>query len=228
MITTTEDVQFKTRDGKTVAVSLAAPQGTQACPAILLMPAIFGVDEAAKSLLNHCAAAGFTAAAPDYFFRTQPGPLSDLAAASARMQQHDIEQGVADMADYLQHLREHPRSNGKVAVLGVCFGGLFAWLSGLHLSVDAIGGFHATRIHAYLNQANALKVPCSLHYGAADPVVPMEQVAQVQAALAPFKHCEVVVHPGGAHNFSMPGKPGYNASIASRAQHAVFQCFGEM
>ncbi|MBB24807.1 MAG: hypothetical protein CME02_04690, partial [Geminicoccus sp.] len=77
-------------------------------------------------------------------------------------------------------------------------------------------------------EADRLRVPTSLHYGDDDPHVPMEQVEMVQAALADKDGCEVVVHAGGQHNFSMPTKAGYDAAVAKAARDGVITCFSGM
>jgi carboxymethylenebutenolidase len=220
-----QDSKFTTRDGKTYDVRLSVPEGSDKHPAILFMPAIFGVDDTMKLLIESYANEGFLVAAPDYFFRTVPGPESNLEKAFARMHKHDIEQGVRDMEDTIEKLRKHDLCNGKVMVLGFCFGGIFAYLSAVRLNVDAIATFHGTRIHSYLDEADKLTVPASLHYGDKDPIIPMEQVENIQVLLGKRDNCEVIVHKGGEHNFSMPGKPGYNEKIAMAARNSVLKCF---
>lgn len=191
---TSSDIKFTTREGESYDGRLSVPAGDGTFPAILVMPAIFGTDKEMEGLIEAFAEDGFLTAAPDYFFRTVPGPTAEREVAFARMQQHDIEQGLVDMSDALDELREHERCNGKVAVLGFCFGGLFAYLGGTRLGADAVGTYHGTRIHSYLDEADQLTVPSSLHYGDADPTVPMEQVNPVMEALGTKANVEVIVH----------------------------------
>lgn len=225
---TSSDIKFTTREGESCDGRLSVPAGEGTFPAILVMPAIFGTDSEMEGLIEAFADDGFLTAAPDYFFRTVPGPTAEREVAFARMQQHDIEQGLVDMSDALDELREHERCNGKVAVLGFCFGGLFAYLGGTRLGADAVGTYHGTRIHAYLDEADRLTVPSSLHYGDADPTVPMEQVEPVIEALGGKADVDVIVHAGGKHNFSMPTKAGFDADIAQASRAAVLACFRQM
>jgi len=220
-----QDCQFTARDGKPYDARISAPEDDEKYTAIVVMPAIFGIDDSVKQAMETYAEAGFLVCAPDYFFRTVPGPAASMEAAVERMKIHDIEQTVLDMEDTIAQIRALPQSNGKVAVLGVCFGGLFAYLSAVRLNADAIGAFHGTRIHDYLNEANELRVPASLHYGSDDPVVPLDQVEMIKKAFAEKADCEIVVHDGGKHNFSMPNKPGYDASIARSATESVLATF---
>ena len=228
MSVTSSNIKFTTREGESYDGRMSVPAGEGTFPAILVMPAIFGTDKEMEGLIEAFAEDGFLTAAPDYFFRTVPGPTAEKEVAFARMQQHDIEQGLVDMSDALDELREHERCNGKVAVLGFCFGGLFAYLGGTRLGADAVGTYHGTRIHSYLDEADRLTVPSSLHYGDADPTVPMEQVHPVVDTLGVKLNVDVVVHPGGKHNFSMPTKAGFDADIAQASRDAVLACFRKM
>jgi carboxymethylenebutenolidase len=220
--------QFLARDGEHFDVQLCLPKQGDKFTAILMMSAIFGVDEGMQSVIESYASEGYLVAAPDYFFRTTPGPISVLEAAQARMAKHDIDRGVLDMEDAITQLRQHEACNGKIVVLGFCFGGLFAYLAGTRLNVDAVGAYHATRIHNYLNESDNLCVPASLHYGDADSVVPMDQVKPIQAKMENHQHCNVVLHPGGEHSFSLPNKPGYDEAIAHSAKQTVLDIFASV
>ncbi len=222
------DMTFTARDGVTYDGRMSTPAGEDKAPAILIIPAIFGTDAEMEGLIEDFARDGFLTAAPDYFHRSVPGPTADFQAALARMNSFDMAQGLKDMDDNIRELRRHPRCNGKVAVLGFCFGGSFAFLAGARFGADAVGTYHGTRIHTVLEEADRLRVPTSLHYGDDDPHVPMEQVTAVQAALAGKDGCEVVVHAGGQHNFSMPTKAGYDAAVAQSARDSVIACFSQM
>lgn len=222
------NITFTTREGESYDGRMSIPAGEGTFPAILVMPAIFGTDAEMEALIEAFAEDGFLTAAPDYFFRTVPGPTAEVEVAFGRMNQHDIDQGLVDMSDAMDELRSHDRCNGKVAVLGFCFGGLFAFLGGTRLGADAVAAYHGTRIHSYLDEADRLTVPTSLHYGDDDPHVPMEQVNPIEDALKGKDHVDVVVHAGGKHNFSMPQKQGYDATIAKSARDAVLACFRKM
>ncbi len=222
------NITFTTREGEDYDGRLSVPAGEGTFPAILIMPAIFGTDAEMEGLIEAFAQDGFLTAAPDYFFRTVPGPTAEIEVAFGRMKQHDIEQGLVDMSDALDTLREHERCSGKVAVLGFCFGGLFAYLGGTRLGADAVAAYHGTRIHSYLDEADRLTVPTSLHYGDDDPNVPMEQVGPIIETLSGKANVDVVVHAGGKHNFSMPSKAGYDPAIAQTSRDAVLACFRAM
>lgn len=223
-----KDIQYKTRDNETFDGYLSEPPGEEPVPGILLITAIFGIDDEMKALADAWAKDGFLVSTPDIFWRQQPGPTADLQVGLDRMGKFDAEQGLKDIADLLQDLRSRPRCNGKVAVLGFCFGGRFAHLATTRLGADAAAAFHGTGIGAHLDEVGQVKVPVSYHFGAADPVVPMEEVEAIRQAFATTPRAQIVVHAGASHNFSMPTKPGHDPAAAQASRDAALRCFRSM
>lgn len=72
---------------------------------------------------------GFLVSTPDLFWRQGPGPTADLAFGRDRAGRFDRDQGLRDIEDLIADLRSRPACNGKVAVLGFCFGGRYAHLA---------------------------------------------------------------------------------------------------
>ena len=137
----------------------------------------------------------------------------------------DAEQGYKDVEDLLNDLRANPRCNGRVAVLGYCFGGRYAQYAVARLGADAAGAFHGTMIEQELNPMPPTDCPVSYHFGAEDPVVPVETVETIREAFAGHDNAAIVVHDGAGHNFSMPTKDGYHAGVAATSRQAVLDAF---
>jgi carboxymethylenebutenolidase len=132
------------------------------------------------------------------------------------------------MADLLKAMRADPRSNGKVAMLGVCFGGLYAYLGVSRLGANAAGAYHGTKIGEYLGEVDKVTAPVSFHYGKNDPIVPLDEVAAVQKAFAGRANADVTLHEGATHNFSMAKKDGYHPEVAKKSRDAVLKAFRAM
>lgn len=222
------DIQFKTRDNDSFDGYLSTPAGNGTAPGLLLITAIFGVDQEMRTLADQWANDGFLVATPDIFWRQHPGPTADLQVGLDRMARFDTAQGLKDIEDLLRTLRAHPRCNGKVAVLGFCFGGRYAHLAATRLGADAAAAFHGTSIGLHLDEVDKVTVPVSYHFGGEDPVVPMDEVHAIRHAFAGKPNAEITVHPGASHNFSMPMKPGYLPSAATAARDAALRCFRSM
>lgn len=223
-----QDVKFSTRNNESYDGYISAPEGGGKAPGILLITAIFGTDEEMRNAADAYAKDGFLVYTPDVFWRTMPGPTHDFGKAIARYESFDRDQGLADMADLLKAMRADPRCNGKVGVLGFCFGGLYAYLGASRLGVDAAGSYHGTKIGDYLGEVDKVKVPVSFHYGKEDPIVPLDEVAAVQKAFAGRANAEVTLHDGATHNFSMAKMDGYHPEVAKKSRDAVIKAFRSM
>lgn len=222
------DIKYTTRHNETFDGYLSMPEGNAKVPGILLITAIFGVDEEMRILSDQWAQDGFIVSTPDIFWRQTPGPTADMQVAFDRYERFDPDQGLRDIEDLMNDLRSHLRCNGKVAVLGFCFGGRYAHLATTRLGADAAAAFHGTAIGLHLDEVDKVKVPVSYHFGDQDPVVPMDEVQAIQGAFAGKANAEIVVHEGATHNFAMPLKQGHDPAVAAASRAAVLRCFRSM
>ncbi len=222
------DISYTTRDGENFTGYLSEPNGEEKAPGILLITAIFGIDTEMKELADAWAADGFVVSVPDIFWRVMPGPTSDIEKAFARYNAFDAEQGFKDVQDLMADLRSHQRCSGKVAVLGFCFGGRYAQVAASRFGADAAGAFHGTLIENHLDEMRQVNCPISFHFGAEDPVVPIDVVNDIKSAYQNKVDAEIVLHDGATHNFSMPYKEGYHADVAAASRQAVLKTFNRM
>jgi len=222
------DITYTTRDNETFTGYLAEPEGAGQAPGILLITAIFGVDDEMKELSDAWAADGFVVSVPDIFWRVMSGPTADMEKAFGRYEAFDAEQGFKDVEDLMKDLRANQRCNGKVGVLGFCFGGRYAQVAASRFGANAVGAYHGTMIEEHLNEMPPVSCPVSFHFGAEDPVVPMEAVEKIMAAYANRDNADIVAHDGAGHNFSMPYKDGYHAGVAATSRQAVLERFNTM
>lgn len=225
---TISDITYTTHDGEDFTGILAAPDGDGKLPGILFVTAIWGIDDAARTITQQWADDGFVVSVPDIFWRVHPGPTADRDIAFARYKAFDFGRGLDDIEDLIGHLRAHPRCNGKVGVLGICFGGRYAHLAASRFGADGAGGYHGTLIEQHLDETDRITCPVSFHFGEDDPVTPMEQVRAIQQAYASHGNAEIVAHAGATHNFSLPGNPAYEPNAAEASRAAVRRCFETM
>jgi len=116
---------------------------------VVIVSTISGVDSDMTHYADALAAEGFVASAPDMFWRdADSGPLpwtdDGRKRAFARNDRYDLELGMTDLADAIANLKKHPRCNGKVAVMGFCFGGPFALLAAARYGTSAGIAFHGS------------------------------------------------------------------------------------
>lgn len=222
------ETSYTTRENERFTGYLTQPAGEEKLPGILVITSIFGIDEEMKALTDAFADDGFLVSVPDIFWRTMPGPVADFETALGRMQTFDFDQGVKDVEDLINDLRAHPRCNGKVAVLGFCFGGRYALVSAARFGVDAAASYHGTDMEKHLDEVSKVSCPVSFHFGDSDPAVPTENAKAVRSAFEGRDNAEITIHEGAAHNFSMPTKPGYHPQAAKESRAAVLRCFSQL
>jgi carboxymethylenebutenolidase len=218
MTMTTRDITIPSADGGAIPAYIAMP-ATLPAPAVVIVAAVFGVDAGTREWADRYAAHGFIAVAPDFFWRTIPGPMraevpEERAKATERNEKFDRDAGQRDIASVRDYLRALPESNGKWSVAGYCFGGRYTLLAGAYLGADAVAGFHPSKMDLELEAAAKVTCPTSFHFGGADTSVPMDVVEAVQAALKSNPRAESYVYPGVAHGFTMKTRPAYDAAVA--------------
>ncbi len=231
------DIQVEAAGGGTFEAYLALPSGAGPAPGLLLLPPIYGVEPLIRTLADGYAARGYVVLAPNQFWRDDEPQVMERtdagrAAALARAKRVDVESVVADLGAAAAALRAMPACNGKIAVLGFCFGGRYAYIAAARLPVDAVAAFHAAQIG--LSLAPAPRVPISLHFGEDDPIAPMSEVEAIEAAVRHAQRdngitdADVVVYPGATHNFAVPGVPGYDPAVAALSEQRVFTLFDRL
>ena len=179
----------------------------------MVLHAIYGVTSHIAEVCDRFAADGYAAAAPALYDRSgkdrvfgydaggraagyaerarlaRPGALADIAAAAAAL-----------------------ATCGRVAVLGFCTGGSWAWIAAAELDLDAAVIMYGSDVCAH--RGLAPRCPTVLHYGDRDSVVPLADVEKIRAA-HPDLPCHV--YPGADHAFYNPAQPSYDAAAAELA-----------
>src|SRR6202161_2821052 len=122
---------------------------------VVVLHELFGVNADIRKTCDEVAEQGFVAVAPDLFWRQEPGV--DLSVTSEADWQHglrlyqsyDRDAGVKDVEDTINAVRSLPECNGKVAILGYCFGALMVFLTAVRGQVDAAVAYHGGDTEKY-------------------------------------------------------------------------------
>src|ERR1035438_8853411 len=97
-------------------------------PGLLLIQEIYGVSDYIRAVAEDLAGLGYVVAAPDLFWRLQPGYQAahddaGLASSLAMGSRFDAAQGVADCNAALGALAALPEVDGSIGIIGFCLGG---------------------------------------------------------------------------------------------------------
>ena len=126
----TERVSFSTKSGATASGELVLPPGNGKAPAVVLVQEWWGLNDHIRSLIERLAAAGFVALAPDLFHGKT---TKDAAEAGRLMQELDKANAVQEIGGAVRYLETHPRSSGKVGIIGFCLGGALTFAAAANI-----------------------------------------------------------------------------------------------
>ena len=121
-----EWVQVK-HDNRTVQAFVVYPETKQKTPVIIVIHEIFGMTDWVQTVADQLAAKGYIAIAPDLLSGMAPngGRSSDFQGGAAReaVSKLDPDQVTADLNAVADYAKKIPAGNGKIAVVGFCWGG---------------------------------------------------------------------------------------------------------
>ncbi|KOC30767.1 carboxymethylenebutenolidase [Comamonas testosteroni] len=183
-------------------ISSGSPEKQQG---VVLLPEIFGINNAMRLAADQFAREGFVVLAPDIFSQIEPGveltySESDREIAISLWQRMDDQVALHDARVAVEALASDPRCDGSVSVLGFCLGGKYA------LQLSAIGGidssvsFYPVKVQDYQADLAALKCPTQVHIGDSDAHIPAEVQEILMRALS---------IPPGLHEFFTYEKAGH-------------------
>lgn len=200
------DIRIRSSEGGEFDCYLVRPAHEHAAPAIVLASSVLGVDSDLRAIADEFAERGCIAAAPDLFWRTVPGPLAHgdpRAAARGQPRLEKIRTGERDLADVLAMLRTLPSSNGRAAVVGLCYGGPYAILGPKHLGCDAGISCHGSQMADFIAQLEAVCQPVCIIWGDEDHLAPAPVRDAYLALSARRGNLEVHVLAGVRHGYMM-------------------------
>src|SRR5580693_4684672 len=191
--------------------------------AVVVLQELFGVNADIRKTCDELAEQGFVAAAPDLFWRQEPGV--ELSVTSEADWQHglqlyqayDRDAGVRDIKDTLDAVAKLPEGTGKIAVQGYCLGALMTFLTAVRCHVDAAVAYHGADTEKYLGEVDNLSAPLLMHLGEEDEFISKAAQAQIKAALADKPNAIVYSYPGQRHAFARHKGAHYDPAAAALA-----------
>lgn len=215
------DTYAKKTDGGAIPLTICAGDGED-LPSLVVVPSIFGVTEDLVAQMQELADAAIVVAL-DPFWRVEAGPLSYAEAQRAvgRMQKLDLAACHRDVVTTIRWAANHPRANGRVAMLGICFGGPFALLAAADGLLAGVATWHGSRMQHFLGRKDEMRCPMIHHCGGNDAAVPREAIDAIRSAFADRDDVQIVVHDGAAHGFTHRGNQHHDPVAEGAAMRDV-------
>jgi carboxymethylenebutenolidase len=221
--TITNTLMLASEAGRRFNAYLARPDGARAA-GVLLLHDMFGLHGVIRAVADRFARLGYAALVPNMFWRSEnPDALAydQHALAWPRLKAVDLDVASADMASAVSWLRAQSFSTGKVAAVGFCGGGRWAYLAAARSGVDAAASLYGLGISQHLSEVGNVKCPLQLHYGLKDEHVPQQEIDAVTGGVRGHPSMEVFLYPGAGHSFANPIRPTYDPAAAELAHQRI-------
>jgi carboxymethylenebutenolidase len=211
---------------------LARPQKARG-PAVLVLHDMFGLNEPIRAVADHYAGLGYAALVPNLFWRSRiPEALSydddQHPVAWDRLKALDLDVVSADMRVAVGWLRAQPFSAGKVAAIGFCGGGRFAFLAAVRCGVDGAASLYGLGISEHVGEIGNARGALQLHYGLQDQHIPRQEIDAVAAGVRGRPSVEVFLYPQAGHSFANPVRPTYDAAATRLAATRIERMLEEL
>ena len=219
----TKTVTTQTPSGRSISALMALPEHRPA-PAVILIHAFQGLTDEFKDYAPIYAEQGYVALAIDLY----DGEVGhDMETGFALMQGLDESHATETASAWVNWLKGHQASTGKVATVGWCFGGRWSLNTSLAAPVDATviyyGGVDKTE-----DELKSLKGPVLGHFGLDDVVIPKPQVDSFEAKLNTAGHPHTLHWYEANHAFANAhAGEMYNEACARQADERTFDFLKE-
>jgi carboxymethylenebutenolidase len=212
-------------DGRTVQAFVVYPEVKTKAPVVVLIHEIFGLTDWAKEMADELAAQGFIVVAPDLLtgfgpngggseaFPDQDATIKAVSGLDPAVVNEDLDAA----ADYGKHL---PAANGKLAVVGFCWGGgrSFAFATHRH-DLSAAFVFYGPGP----SDVTSITAPVYGFYAGNDARIDATLPATTEAMKAAGKKYEPVTYDGAGHGFMRAGEdPGNTVPGNKTAREQAF------
>ena len=202
---------------------LSTPAGNEKFPGIVVVHENRGLNPYIEDVGRRCAVDGFISLAPDALtpLGGYPGNDDEGRAMQAKRTREEM---LEDFIAAYEFLKNHPNCNGKVGVVGFCFGG---WIS--NMMAVRIPDLKAA-VPYYGGQPEAadvaqIKAPLLVIYAELDARVNAGWPAYEAALKAQGKNYQMINFPGVNHGFHNNTTPRYDEAAAKESWEKTIAFF---
>lgn len=184
-----------------------------------------GLNPYIEDVARRAAVAGFISLAPDALtpLGGYPGNDDKGREMQATRDKGEMEQNFIDAYNYLKN---HKDCNGKVGVVGFCYGGGIANMMAVRIpDLAAAVPFYGSQ--PAVEDVPQIKAPLLLHYASLDTRITAGWPAYEAALKANNKKYEAFIYEGANHGFHNDTTPRYDKAAAELAWKRTIDFFKE-
>ncbi|PSL50355.1 carboxymethylenebutenolidase [Chitinophaga niastensis] len=214
------------KGGGTIKALLCMPRGNQKkLPGIVVVHENRGLNPHIEDVARRTALAGFVSLAPDALspLGGYPGNDDDGRALHSKRDPNEM---LEDFIAAFEYLKEYEYCNGKVGVVGFCFGG---WISNMLAArvPDLVAAVPFYGSQAPLEEVPNIKAALQLHYAEIDASINSGWKAYEKALTDNNKEYTVYHYPGTNHGFHNDTTPRYDKAAAELAWKRTIDFFSK-
>ncbi|WP_420387632.1 dienelactone hydrolase family protein [Roseivirga sp.] len=200
------------------------PDGaTGKLPGIVVVHENRGLNPYIEDVGRRCAVAGFMSIAPDALTPLGGYPGNDDEGRTLQ-RQRDRDEMLEDFIAAYEWIKARPECNGKVGVVGFCFGGWISNMMAVRLpDLGAAVPFYGSQPSA--EDAAKIKAPLMLQYAGLDTRVNAGWPAYEEALKANGVEHQAFVYPEVNHGFHNNTTPRYDEAAATLAWDRTIDFF---
>src|ERR1700684_2221282 len=197
---------------RTVQAFVVYPEVKKKVPVVILIHEIFGLTDWAKEMADELAAQGFIVVAPDLLsgFGPNGGGSSEFSGQDAAVKAVsglNPDGVIADLDAAADYGKKLPAANGKIAVVGFCWGGFKSFAFATHRKdLSAAFVFYGPGPE----DVSTITAPVYGFYAGNDARIGATIPATVAAMKAAGKKYEPVTYEGAGHGFMRAGEDPTN------------------
>ncbi len=222
-----------THDKRDVQSFIAFPEVKEKATAVVVIHEIFGLSDWARSVTDQFAEAGYIAIAPDLLSGSAPngGGTADLGGVDGvrkAISSLPPEQITADLNAVVSYVSKLPACNGKVIVIGFCWGGSQSFRFATNNSdIKAALVCYGTGPE---NPEDIGRIKCPVYgfYGGNDARVTTTTTKVADLMKVAVKTYEPVVYEGAGHGFVRAGEAPDASEPNKKAHDAAWKRFLEI
>jgi carboxymethylenebutenolidase len=203
---------------RTLQALVVYPEVSGKASVVILIHEIFGLSDWAKEMADELAGQGFIVVAPDLLSGFGPNgggssAFPDQDAAVKAVSGLDPEGVMADLDAAADYGKKLPAGNGKIAVVGFCWGGAKSFAFATHRKdLSAAFVFYGTGP----TDVSSITAPVYGFYGGNDARVGATIPQTTAAMKAAGKTYEPVTYDGAGHGFMRAGEDPSNTVPANK------------
>ena len=212
------------KGGGTIKALLSQPvDKTKKLGGIVVVHENRGLNPYIEDVARRAALAGFISIAPDALTPLGGYPGDDDKGRELQSKR-DKNEMLENFIDGFEYLKKHPDCNGKIGVVGFCFGGGIANMMAVRLpDLSAAVPFYGAQPAKEL--VPQIKAPLLLHYAGLDTHVNEGWPAYEAALKENNKEYTAYIYPGVNHGFHNDTTPRYDKTAAELAWKRTIEFF---